>query len=53
MVHIETYIAQLIHLLLREYGSRLAYVGLQGSYLRGEATDKSDIDIMTICPFQT
>lgn len=35
-------------LLKRQFGSRLLYVGLQGSYLRGEATDSSDIDIMTM-----
>ncbi|MBQ9141799.1 MAG: nucleotidyltransferase domain-containing protein [Lachnospiraceae bacterium] len=29
-----------------EFGDRLLYVGLQGSYLRGEATESSDIDIM-------
>ena len=30
------------------FGGRLLYVGLQGSYLRGEATENSDIDIMVI-----
>lgn len=48
MVDITKYIAQLIDLLKHQYGERLTYVGLQGSYLRGEATDKSDIDIMVV-----
>lgn len=29
-------------------GSRLLFVGLQGSYCRGEATDSSDIDAAVI-----
>ena len=48
MVNIENYISQLRQLLQRQYGERLVYVGLQGSYVRGEATDKSDIDIMVV-----
>ncbi|MBQ3762192.1 MAG: nucleotidyltransferase domain-containing protein [Clostridia bacterium] len=30
------------------FGERLLYVGLQGSYLRGEAHENSDIDVMVI-----
>ena len=48
MVIIENYISRLITALKLQYGSRLLYVGLQGSYLRGEATDSSDIDIMAV-----
>ena len=48
MVNINTYILQLIVLLQNQFGARLLYVGLQGSYLRGEATDSSDIDIMVV-----
>lgn len=48
MVDIESYIGQLIALLRDCFGVRLTYVGLQGSYLRGEATDNSDIDIMVV-----
>jgi len=48
MADIKNYISQLIALLKRKFGPRLLYVGLQGSYLRGEATDSSDIDIMVI-----
>ena len=48
MFHPDTYIASLINLLQPVLGERLIYVGLQGSYLRGEATETSDIDIMAV-----
>lgn len=48
MIDIENYIKQLIELLISRFGSRLVYVGLQGSYLRGEATENSDIDVMVV-----
>ncbi|MBR6538129.1 MAG: nucleotidyltransferase domain-containing protein [Lachnospiraceae bacterium] len=48
MVDTESYIGRLIALLRDCFGERLVYVGLQGSYLRGEATDNSDIDIMVV-----
>ena len=48
MLDIESYISRLIRSLQHQFGSRLLYVGLQGSYLRLEATDSSDIDIMVI-----
>ena len=48
MVRIEDYITQLNGLLKEQFGPRLLYVGLQGSYLRGEATDSSDIDMMVV-----
>ena len=48
MFKIDEYISSLIELLKVAYRERLLYVGLQGSYLRGEATDHSDIDIMVV-----
>jgi len=48
MINIEKYICELIALLKDCFGARLMYIGLQGSYLRGEATDESDIDIMAV-----
>lgn len=48
MVNIEQYISQLTRRLQQSFGSGLLYVGLQGSYLRGEATENSDIDIMVV-----
>ena len=48
MIDIDIYITQLTDLLKVRFGSRLRYVGLQGSYLRGESTEHSDIDIMVV-----
>jgi len=48
MIDTEKYITQLICLLRQEFSTRLIYVGLQGSYMRGEADDNSDIDIMAV-----
>ena len=48
MVNIESYVSRLTQLLQEQFGQRLLYVGLQGSYLRGEANENSDIDIMVI-----
>lgn len=48
MINIELYMQDLIHLLKASFGCRLLYAGLQGSYLRGEATEYSDIDIMIV-----
>lgn len=48
MICIETYMTGMVTLLRQAFGSDLLYVGLQGSYLRGEATETSDIDVMVI-----
>ncbi len=48
MFRIEEYIEGLTAELQACFGERLLYLGLQGSYLRGEATAGSDIDIMVI-----
>ena len=48
MFHPDTYIASLTALLQTAFADRLCYIGLQGSYLRGEATESSDIDIMVV-----
>lgn len=48
MFDIENYVARLTEQLKEKFGDRLVYVGLQGSWLRGEATDDSDIDIMAV-----
>ncbi len=48
MVNVEKYIGDLIGSLKLHFKSRLIYVGLQGSYLRGEANPESDIDIMLV-----
>lgn len=48
MFRIDEYIDKLIDLLKDAFGERLVYIGLQGSYLRNEATKDSDIDIMAV-----
>ena len=42
------YLENLIAECRSAFGERLLYVGLQGSYLRGEANENSDIDVMLI-----
>ena len=44
----ENYVDTLITALRKEFGRRLLYVGLQGSWMRGEASEDSDIDIMAV-----
>ena len=48
MIAIIQYMTKLIDSLKSQFDSRLLYVGLQGSYLRGEASESSDIDLMVI-----
>ena len=48
MFKVDVYLNSLIDLLKAYFKERLLYVGLQGSYLRDEATDHSDIDIMVV-----
>ena len=48
MFNLDTYIQNLISECKTAFGTRLLYMGLQGSYLRGEAHENSDIDIMVI-----
>ena len=48
MFDINCYLQKLIKECKNTFVNRLLYIGLQGSYMRGEATDKSDIDVMII-----
>lgn len=48
MFRIDEYIDELTDALKDAFGERLEYIGLQGSYLRKEETDNSDIDIMAV-----
>ncbi|MBR6102187.1 MAG: nucleotidyltransferase domain-containing protein [Ruminococcus sp.] len=48
MQDIDRYLRELTEGCLAAFGERLIYIGLQGSYLRGEATPESDIDIMLV-----
>ncbi len=48
MTEIDKYLKDLLKECKGAYGKRLLYMGLQGSYMRGEANENSDIDIMLI-----
>ncbi len=48
MFDVGDYLQKLIGECKNTYRERLLYVGLQGSYMRDEATEKSDIDVMII-----
>ena len=48
MLDVENYLQDLIGACRNAFADRLLYVGLQGSYMRDEATDNSDIDVMII-----
>ena len=48
MLDVENYLQKLIGACKNAFGDRLVYAGLQGSYMRGEATVKSDIDVMIV-----
>ena len=47
-LNIDNYMENLISRCKEAFGNRLVYVGQQGSHLRGEATDNSDIDVMIV-----
>lgn len=48
MVNIKEWLAQFLPALQTNFPDRIWFVGLQGSYARGEATETSDIDIVVI-----
>lgn len=48
MINIETWTADFAQKLQAAFGPRLQFLGYQGSYGRGEATESSDIDIVTV-----
>ncbi len=48
MFQIEQYFSRLTEQMKHEFSTSLVYIGLQGSYLREEATENSDIDIMVV-----
>ena len=48
MIEISIWIDKFLKVLNNTFGDRVWFVGLQGSYGRGEATEKSDIDIVVI-----
>ena len=48
MVDISTWMQKFVQTLSETFANRIWFVGLQGSYGRGEATEASDIDIVVI-----
>ena len=48
MFSIETYVKDLKEALETTFGERFLYLGLQGSHLRGDATEQSDIYVVVI-----
>ncbi len=48
MFDLDRYLNALILSCRAAFGERLLYLGLQGSYLRGEAHENSDVDVMVI-----
>ena len=48
MVEIEVWMNGFTEKLVNEFGARLLFLGLQGSYGRGEANEDSDIDVVTV-----
>ena len=48
MFSIEDYLSGFSAALRGAFAERLLYIGLQGSYSRGEADEKSDIDVMVV-----
>ena len=48
MIEISTWMDKFIGSLEDSFGDRVWFVGLQGSYGRGEATETSDVDVVVI-----
>lgn len=48
MIEITAWMNDFLQVLHTNFGERVWFVGLQGSYGRGEATERSDIDIVVI-----
>ncbi len=48
MVDIDVWLGEFRSMLEGTFGDRIEFIGLQGSYSRGEATDKSDIDVVVV-----
>lgn len=48
MIDINLWMKHFTELLNETFGERIYFVGIQGSYGRGEATESSDIDAVVI-----
>ena len=47
-MEISSWLAQMQARILQTFGERVAFIGLQGSFARGEAGPDSDIDLVVI-----
>ena len=48
MIDISAWTDKFLQALTQNFGERIWFVGLQGSYARGETTETSDIDMVVI-----
>ena len=48
MIEINSWVEHFSKQLSKTFGERVWFIGLQGSYGRGEATETSDIDLVVI-----
>lgn len=48
MINAEQWVREVLSKAQQAFGERLLYLGLQGSYRRGEATETSDIDLVVL-----
>ena len=48
MIDIKSWLDEFLKALSDTFAERICFVGLQGSYGRGEATENSDIDVVVI-----
>jgi predicted nucleotidyltransferase len=48
MINKESWMKKITEKLKNHFGDRLLFVGLQGSYVRGEQTEKSDFDVVVV-----
>lgn len=48
MIDIKSWVKNFTAIVERTFGKRIWFIGLQGSYGRGEATESSDIDVVVI-----
>ena len=48
MFNLKDWLAEIVGKIRGRFGKRVVFIGLQGSYKRGEATDTSDVDLVVI-----
>ncbi|OIQ48964.1 Nucleotidyltransferase domain protein [Pseudodesulfovibrio hydrargyri] len=48
MIEAQTWVSEILSKLREAFGTRLRYLGLQGSYRREEASESSDIDLVVL-----